>query len=41
MFAHQYGVVDIKRTRMRLLFGDADFRKVIDQDLGLDFEFPR
>jgi hypothetical protein len=26
---------------MGLLFGNADFREVVDQDLGLDLEFPR
>jgi hypothetical protein len=41
VLAHQHGVLDINRARMRLLFGDADFRQVFDQDLGLDLEFPR
>ena len=26
---------------MRLLLRDADFRQVLDQNLGFDFEFPR
>jgi hypothetical protein len=30
----------VKRTRVGFLFCDADFRKVVNQDLGLDFELP-
>jgi hypothetical protein len=41
VFPHQYGVLDIERTGMRLLIVDADFRQVIDQDFRLDLEFPR
>ena len=41
MLAHQLGVLDIDRARMRLLLGDADLRQVVDQHLGLDLEFPR
>lgn len=38
---HQYGVLDIERTGMRLFIIDANFRQVINQDFGLDLEFPR
>jgi hypothetical protein len=40
MFAHELGVAQVDGARVRLLFFDADFREVIDQDLGLDFELP-
>jgi hypothetical protein len=38
MLAHQYGVLDVDRARVRLFFGDADLGKIIDQHLGLDFQ---
>jgi hypothetical protein len=40
MLPHQFGVLDVERTRVRLLLGDADLRQVVDQHLGLDLEFP-
>jgi hypothetical protein len=40
MLSRQLGVLDINRTRVRLLFLDADLRQVVDQHLGLDLEFP-
>jgi hypothetical protein len=39
MLPHKFGVVQVERARVRLLFRDADLRQVIDQDLGLDLEF--
>jgi hypothetical protein len=38
MLAHQFGMLDVERTRVRLLFGDADFRQVLDQYLRLDLK---
>ncbi len=40
MLPHEFGVVQVERARVRLLFGDADFRQIIDQDFCLDLEFP-
>lgn len=40
MFPHEFGVAQIERARMSLLLVDANFREIIDQDLGLDFELP-
>lgn len=40
MLAHQFRVLEIERTGVRLLLRDADFRQVLDQDLGLDLELP-
>ena len=34
-------VFEIERARVRLLFGDADFRQEIDQDFRFDLEFAR
>jgi len=39
MLAHKFGVRQIERARVRLLLGDADLGKVVDQDLGLDLQF--
>jgi len=39
MLPHQFGMIQVERARVRLLVRDADFRQVIDQDLGLDLEF--
>jgi hypothetical protein len=39
MLSDQLRVIDIDRTRMRLLFRDADLGQKIDQHLGFDFEF--
>jgi len=36
MPAHQLGMLDIDRTRVRLFFRDADRRQIVDQYLGLD-----
>ncbi len=41
MLAHEHGVLDVDRARVRLLFGDADLGQVVDQHLGFDLEFPR
>jgi hypothetical protein len=41
MFPDEVRVLQIERTRVRLLFRDADFGQVVDQDLGLDLEFTR
>ena len=41
MLAHQLGVLQVNRARVRLLFRDADFRQELDQDLGLDLQFAR
>jgi len=40
VLAREFGVLDINRTRVGLLFGDADLREILDQDFGLDLEFP-
>jgi len=40
VLAREFGVLDVDRTRMGLLFGDADLGEILDQDLGLDLEFP-
>jgi hypothetical protein len=39
MLAHQYRVIHIDRARVRLLLVDANLRQIVDQHLGLDFEF--
>jgi hypothetical protein len=36
--AHLHSVIHVDRARVRFLLGDADFRKIVDQHLGLDFE---
>jgi hypothetical protein len=41
MLAYLLRLVVLKRTRMGFLFGNPDLRQVLDQDLGLDLEFPR
>lgn len=41
MLPHAVGLIVLNRARMRLLFGDADLRQVVDQDFCLDLEFPR
>jgi hypothetical protein len=41
MLPREFGMLDIERTRVRLLFLDADLRQVVDQYLGLDLEFTR
>ncbi len=40
MLPHEFSVAVVKRTRVGFLFRDTDFRKVVNQDLGLDFELP-
>jgi len=40
VLAHEFGMLDIERARVRLLLGDANLRQVLDQDFGLDLEFP-
>jgi hypothetical protein len=40
MFPHEFGVAQIERARVSLLLVDANFREIIDQDLGLDLELP-
>jgi len=39
VLAHPLGVHEIDRARVRLLFGDAGFWEVLDQDFRLDLEF--
>lgn len=41
MLAHQFCVLQINRTRVRLFFGDADFRQELNQDFRLDLQLPR
>jgi hypothetical protein len=41
MLAHELGVFQVNRTRVRLFFRDADFRQELDQDLSLDLQFAR
>jgi len=41
MFPNEFGVLDVERTRVRLLFTDADLRQKVDQDFGLDFKLSR
>ena len=38
--ARQFGVPQIERARVRLLLRDANFREIVDQDLGLDLQLP-
>lgn len=40
MLAHELGVIEIERTRVRLLLGNPDLRQVFDEHLGLDLQFP-
>jgi hypothetical protein len=39
MLAHELGMLQIDRTRVRLFFRDADFRQELDQNLRLDLQF--
>jgi hypothetical protein len=41
MLAHQFGMLQVNRARVRLFFRDAGFRKVVNQDFRLDLQFPR
>ncbi len=41
MPSYLFGLIVVQRTRMRLLFRDANFRQILDEHLGLDFEFAR
>ena len=41
MFPDELSVLQIERTRVRLLFCDADFWQVVDQHLGFDLELSR
>jgi hypothetical protein len=41
MLPDQLGMLVINRAGMRLLLGDTDLGKVLDQDFGFDLEFPR
>jgi len=40
VLAHQFRVLDVERTRVRLLLGDANFRQVLDQGFRLDLQLP-
>ncbi len=40
MLPDKFRVCEIERTGVRLLFRDADLRQVLDQDFGLNLEFP-
>lgn len=41
MLTRELRVFEVERTRVRLLFRDADFRQEIDQDFRFDLEFAR
>ena len=41
MPSYFFGLIVLQRTRMRLFFGDADFRQILDEHLGLDFQLAR
>jgi hypothetical protein len=41
MLAHKFGVRVVDGTRVRLLFGDADFRQVLDQNFCFDLQLSR
>ena len=41
MPSYFFGLVVIQRTRVRLLFRDADFRQILDEHLGFDLELAR
>jgi hypothetical protein len=41
MLAHQLRVLQVNRARVRLFFGDAGFREIVNQDFRLDLQFPR
>jgi hypothetical protein len=41
MLAHQFGMLDIERARVRLFFGHSDLGQVLDQHFRFDLEFPR
>ncbi len=34
-------MIEIERTRVRLLFGDADLGEIVDQDFRLDLQLAR
>ena len=38
MLANDFGMIQVERARMRLLFRDADLRQIVDQDLGLNLQ---
>jgi len=40
MLTHQFGMLDIQGTGVRLFFADSDFGQVVDQDFCLDLKFP-
>jgi hypothetical protein len=40
VLAREFGVLDINGTRVGLLFFDADLREILDEDFGLNLEFP-
>jgi hypothetical protein len=40
MLAHKFGVIEVERTRVRLLIVDADLGQKVDQDFRFDLEFP-
>ena len=41
MLASEFRVIEIERTRVRLLFGDADLGEEVDQDFRLDLQLAR
>jgi hypothetical protein len=41
VLAHQFGVLQVDRARVRLFFRDAGFREIVNQDLCLDLQFSR
>src|SRR6516162_1531756 len=41
MLAHEFSVIEIKRARVRLLLGNADLRKIFDENFRFDLELSR
>lgn len=41
MLAGKFRVIEIKRTRVCLLFSDADFREIVDQYFRFDLQLAR
>jgi hypothetical protein len=41
MLAHQFGVIEVERTRMRFLLRDADLGQIVDQNFRFDFKLSR
>lgn len=41
MLAHELGVLEVERARVRFLLGDSDPGQVLDQNFCFDFKFSR